>query len=95
MISAMELMGTVFSGLSALVIEDAGDDGGAICVHTRTKDEAVACPAWNHPLPSPNCALCALKCHVPAPQPVCARHDDRVMVTYMTRPSGASCGAAS
>ena len=44
MIDAIELMGTVFSGLSALVIEDAGDDDGAICVQARTRDEAVACP---------------------------------------------------
>jgi transposase len=38
------LLSTVFSGLSALVIEDVEDDGGAICVRARTRDGAVACP---------------------------------------------------
>ena len=40
----MELVGTVFSGLSALVIEDVGDDGGVIRVLARTRDEPAACP---------------------------------------------------
>ena len=41
----MELMGTVFSGLSGLVIEDVEDTGEVICVRARTPDGAVACPA--------------------------------------------------
>ncbi len=45
MVDAMELVGTMFSGLSALVIEDVGDAGGVICVRARTRDGAVACPA--------------------------------------------------
>ncbi len=40
----MELVGTLFSGLSALVIEDVEDDGGAIRVLARTRDGPVACP---------------------------------------------------
>jgi hypothetical protein len=44
-IDAMELAGAVFSGLSALVIEDVEDAGEVICVRARTRDEAVACPA--------------------------------------------------
>jgi transposase len=35
----------VFSGLSALVIEDVEDTDEAICVRARTRDESVACPA--------------------------------------------------
>ena len=45
MIDAMELVGTVFSGLSALVIEDVGDAGEEICVRARTRDGAMPCPA--------------------------------------------------
>ena len=44
MIDVIELVGTVFSGLSALVIEDVEDAGEVICVRARTRDEAVACP---------------------------------------------------
>jgi transposase len=44
MIDVTELVGIVFSGLSALVIEDAGDAGGVICVRARTRGGAVACP---------------------------------------------------
>jgi transposase len=44
MIEAAELVGTVFSGLSALVIEDVEDAGEVICVRARTRDGAVACP---------------------------------------------------
>ena len=44
MIDVTELVGTVFSGLSALVIEDVGDDGGTICVLARARGGAVACP---------------------------------------------------
>ena len=44
MIDVTELMGTVFSGLSALVIEDVEDAGDVICVRARTRDAAVACP---------------------------------------------------
>jgi hypothetical protein len=45
MIDVTELVGTVFSGLSALVIEDVEDAGEVICVRARTQDKAVACPA--------------------------------------------------
>jgi transposase len=44
-IDVMELAGAVFSGLSALVIEDVEDAGEVICVRARTRDGAVACPA--------------------------------------------------
>jgi hypothetical protein len=40
----MCLVGTVFSGLSALVIDDVRDAGKVICVVARTRDQAVACP---------------------------------------------------
>ena len=45
MIDVTELVGTVFSGLSALVIEDVEDAGEVICVRARTRGGAVACPA--------------------------------------------------
>ena len=44
MIDVTSLMGTVFSGLSELVIEDVEDAGEVICVRARTRDGAVACP---------------------------------------------------
>jgi len=44
MIDVTELVGTVFSGLSALVIEDVEDAGDVICVRARTRDAAVDCP---------------------------------------------------
>ena len=44
MIDVTELVRTVFSGLSALVIEDVEDAGDVICVRARTRGEAVACP---------------------------------------------------
>jgi zinc-finger of transposase IS204/IS1001/IS1096/IS1165 len=44
MIDATELVRTVFSGLSALVIEGVEDAGEAICVRARTRDGTVACP---------------------------------------------------
>ena len=44
MIDAKELVGTVFSGLSALVVEDVADGGGVIVVRARTRDVPVACP---------------------------------------------------
>jgi hypothetical protein len=44
MIDAVKLAGTVFSGLSALVIEDAEDAGEGICIRARTPAGAVACP---------------------------------------------------
>ena len=44
MIDVAELVGTVFSGLSALVIEDVADAGEVICVRARTRDGEVACP---------------------------------------------------
>jgi zinc-finger of transposase IS204/IS1001/IS1096/IS1165 len=40
----MCLVSTVFSGLSALVIEDVQDAGEVICVRARTPGRAVACP---------------------------------------------------
>ncbi len=40
----MCLVSTVFSGLSALVIEDVRDAGEVICVRARTRDQAVAYP---------------------------------------------------
>jgi transposase len=44
MIDVTELVGIVFSGLSALVIEDVEDAGDVICVRARTWDGAVTCP---------------------------------------------------
>jgi transposase len=44
MIDVTEFVGTVFSGLSSLVIEDVEDAGEAICVRARTRHGAVACP---------------------------------------------------
>jgi transposase len=44
MIDVAELVGIVFSGLSALVIEDIRDAGEMIVVRARTRDGAVACP---------------------------------------------------
>jgi hypothetical protein len=44
MIDVTELVGTVFSGLSALVIEDVGDAGEVICVRAGTRNGSVACP---------------------------------------------------
>jgi len=44
MTDVAELLSTVFSGLSALVIEDAEDAGEVICVRAGTRDGAVACP---------------------------------------------------
>ena len=44
MIDVTELVGTVFSGLSALVIEDVEDAGEVICVRAGTRDGEVACP---------------------------------------------------
>jgi transposase len=44
MVDVTEFAGTVFSGLSALVIEDVEDAGEAICVRARTRRGAVACP---------------------------------------------------
>jgi transposase len=44
MIDVMGLVGIVFCGLSALVIEDVGDEDGAVVVRARTPGGAVACP---------------------------------------------------
>jgi transposase len=44
MIDAMELAGTVFSGLSALVVEDVEDAGEVIVVRARTRSGSAACP---------------------------------------------------
>jgi transposase len=44
MIDVAELVGIVFSGLSALVIDDVADAGDEISVRARTRAGAVACP---------------------------------------------------
>ena len=44
MIDVTELVGTVFSGLSALVIDDVEDAGEVIVVRAGTRGGAVACP---------------------------------------------------
>ena len=44
MIDAINLVGIVFSGLSALVVEGVEDAGGVILVRARTSGGAVACP---------------------------------------------------
>jgi transposase len=44
MMDAEELAGTVFSGLSALVIENIRDAEGIIVVLARTRDEPAGCP---------------------------------------------------
>ncbi|WP_455753410.1 ISL3 family transposase [Streptomyces avermitilis] len=43
------LVGTVFSGLSALVVEDVTDGGDAVVVTARTRDVAVPCPVCGTP----------------------------------------------
>jgi hypothetical protein len=50
----MRLAGTVFSGLSALVIEDVQDAGELICVRARTAGRAV---------PWPGCAAVTARVH--------------------------------
>lgn len=42
---ANSLVMTVFSGLSALVVEDVLDGSGSVVVMARTRDAAVPCPA--------------------------------------------------
>ena len=44
MLDAISLVGIVFSGLSALVIEDVEDAGDVIVVRARTRGDAIACP---------------------------------------------------
>ncbi|MDH6108032.1 transposase [Kitasatospora sp. MAP12-44] len=44
-----ELVGVVFSGLSALVIEDVMDEGEVIRVSARTRDDPVPCPVCGQP----------------------------------------------
>jgi hypothetical protein len=44
MIDVPGLAGIVFSGLSALVIEDVEDAGGVIVVRAKTRGGAAACP---------------------------------------------------
>src|SRR4051812_743622 len=39
------LVRTVFSGLSALVVEDVAENGGMVVLAARTRDVAVPCPA--------------------------------------------------
>lgn len=43
------LIGTVFSGLSALVVEDAADAVDMVVVTARTRDVAVPCPVCRTP----------------------------------------------
>jgi len=43
-VDVTELVGTVFSGVSALVIEDVADGGDVIVVRAGTRDVAVTCP---------------------------------------------------
>jgi hypothetical protein len=43
------IVGTVFSGLSALVVEDVADGGDAVMVTARTRDAAVPCPVCGTP----------------------------------------------
>lgn len=38
------LVGKVFSGLSALVVQDVADSGGMVVITARTRDVAVPCP---------------------------------------------------
>lgn len=45
MLDGERLLDIVFSGLSALVVEDVGEAGGVIRVRARTRGGAVACPA--------------------------------------------------
>ncbi|WP_435864225.1 transposase family protein, partial [Streptomyces mirabilis] len=49
MVDINSLMGTVFSGLSALVVEDVADGGDAVVVSARTRDVAVPCPVCGTP----------------------------------------------
>jgi transposase len=44
MIDVTELVGIVFSGLSALVVEDVEDAGEVIVVRARTRGGAIVCP---------------------------------------------------
>jgi hypothetical protein len=46
MIDAEELVRTVFSGLSSLIIEGVEDAGDTIVVRAGTRDEPVACPCY-------------------------------------------------
>ncbi|MEV0923918.1 hypothetical protein AB0I99_02075 [Streptomyces spongiicola] len=42
-------IGTVFSGLSAPVVEDVGDGSDAVVASDRTRDVAVPCPVCRTP----------------------------------------------
>jgi transposase len=44
-----ELVGVVFSGLSALVVEGVADEGEVIWVSARTRDDPVPCPMCGRP----------------------------------------------
>jgi hypothetical protein len=44
MIDVISLVGIVFAGLSALVIEDVEDEGSSVVVRARTRGAAVPCP---------------------------------------------------
>lgn len=43
------LVSTVFSGLSALVIEDVTDGGDMVAITARTREDAVPCPVCETP----------------------------------------------
>ncbi|NKX56405.1 ISL3 family transposase, partial [Arthrobacter sp. E918] len=49
MVDAKMLVGMVFSGLSALVIEEIEDTGGVIVVRASTRGGAVECPSCGTP----------------------------------------------
>ncbi|MGW7410640.1 transposase family protein, partial [Streptomyces sp. NPDC054833] len=42
-------IGTVFSGLSALVVEDVAEGGGTLVITARTRNVAVLCPVCGTP----------------------------------------------
>jgi transposase len=44
-----ELVSVVFSGLSALVVEDVADEDEVIRVSARTRDDPVPCPMCGQP----------------------------------------------
>ncbi|WP_189227715.1 hypothetical protein [Saccharothrix coeruleofusca] len=44
MIDVNSLVGAVFSGLSALVVQDVVDDDGMVVITVRTRDVAVSRP---------------------------------------------------
>ncbi len=49
MLDVNELVGVVFSGLSALVVENVKDEGRVIRVSARTRGDPVPCPLCGQP----------------------------------------------